>query len=140
MLFDGKAMTNIESKFNDCFSHWDIRLPPADVKQRKRGKIVQMGWVIWYLWGSDERGEFLDYYASHRMTDDRHVRIYSDGFCEDLPAIRGLRLCSSDPEEDARLEAAYYAENQEVSRMLREKGFGLSGDEPGEFKSIGTFT
>ena len=124
-------MTNIESKFNDSFSHWEIRLPPDALTQRKRGKIVKAGWAIWYLFGADERGDYLDYYASHRMTDDWHVRIYADGLCEDLPTIRGFRLCSENPEEDTRLEAEYYAENQKVSRMLDEKGFGLKGDEPG---------
>ncbi len=124
-------MTKIESKFNDGFAHWEIRLPPDAVGQRKRGKIARAGWAIWYLFGSDERGEYLDYYASHRMTDDRHVRIYADGHCEDLPTIREFRLFPDEPEEDARLEAEHYAENQRVARMLEQKGFGLQGDEPG---------
>ncbi len=42
-----------------------------------------------------------------------------------------MRLASEDPEEDARLEAEYYAENQRVARMLEAKGFGTEGDEPG---------
>jgi hypothetical protein len=124
-------MTNIEAKFNDSFSDWDIRLPPDAVDQRKRGKIVQAGWVIWYLFSSDEKGDYLDYYASHRMTDDDHVRIYTDGLCEELPAIRTFCLRSKDPQEDSRLEAEYYAENQKISRMLDEKGFGITGGEPG---------
>jgi hypothetical protein len=41
-----------------------------------------------------------------------------------------MRLTSQDPEEDARLEAEYFARNQKVSRMLEEKGFGMAGDEP----------
>jgi hypothetical protein len=124
-------MTVIESKFNERFSLWKIRLPRGAVKQRKRGKIVQAGWSIWYLFGSDEKGDYMDYYASHRMTNDRHIRVYADGLCNELPAISTFRLCSEDPDEDARLEAEYYAENQSVSRRLDEKGFGLMGDEPG---------
>ena len=83
------------------------------------------------MFGSDEKGEYLDYYASHRMTNDRHVRIYASGEQEDLPTIQEFRLCSQDPEEDKRLEAKYYAENQRVARLLQEKGFGIAGDEPG---------
>jgi hypothetical protein len=124
-------MTVIESKFNQRFSLWKIRLPRDAVEQRKRGKIVQAGWSIWYLFGSDEKGDYMDYYGSHRMTNDNHIRIYADGFCKELPAIRTFRLCSEDPEEDARLDDEYYAENQRVSRMLDKKGFGLTGDEPG---------
>lgn len=29
--------------------------------------------------GEDGRGEYLDYYAAHRMTEDAHVRLYADG-------------------------------------------------------------
>ena len=124
-------MEKIASTFNEYFSNWNIRLPPDAVAQRQRGKIVQSGWAIWYLFGADEKGEYLDYYASHRMTGDEHVRIYSSGITENLPAIRGMRICSADPVEEARLEAAYIAGNQAVSKMLTEKGFGLDGDEPG---------
>ncbi len=83
------------------------------------------------MFGSDEKGEYLDYYASHRMTNDRHVRIHAGGEEEDLPTIQEGRLCSQDPTEDKRLEAEYYAENQRVAELLHEKGFSLKGDEPG---------
>lgn len=66
-------MKNIEKRFNDVFSSWDIRLPEKDVTNRRRGKIFEAGWTIWYLFGSDERGEYLDYYASHRVTTDQHT-------------------------------------------------------------------
>lgn len=124
-------LKEIESHFNETFSHWDISLPVDVVTSRKRGKIVKAGWAIWYLFGSDERGEYLDYYASHRMTTDRHVRIYADGNEEDLPTIQSMRMVSRDPEEDARLEAEYFARNQRVARMLEAIGFGMEGDEPG---------
>lgn len=86
--------------------------------------------MIWYLFGSDERDEYLDYYASHRLTTDRHVRVYVNGNEEYLPTIQNMRMVSRDPDEDARLEAEYFASNQRVSRMLEEKGFGMAGDEP----------
>jgi hypothetical protein len=121
----------IEDRFNTHFAAWGIRLPADNVANRRRGKIVQAGWAIWYLFGSDEKGEYLDYYASHRMTNDRHVRILANGEEYGLPTIQELRLCSEDPVEDKRLDAEYYAENQRVAKLLQEKGFGLAGDEPG---------
>jgi hypothetical protein len=124
-------MNAIESQFNATFAHWDIRLPSEDIANRRRGKIIKAGWAIWYLFGSDEKGEYLDYYASHRMTNDRHVRLYADGQEEGLPTIRDFRLSSQDPDEDRRLEAEYYAENQRVAKLLGDKGFGVAGDEPG---------
>ena len=101
-------MKNMKKRFNDVFSPWDIRLPEKDVTNRRRGKISEAGWVIWYLFGSDERGEYLDYYASHRMTSDRHIRIYTTGERESLPSIQTMRLASQDPEEDARSESEYF--------------------------------
>jgi hypothetical protein len=124
-------MSAIETEFNKRFQHWDIQLPREDVEQRRRGYIAKAGWAIWYLFGSDERGEYLDYYSSHRLTDDTHKRIYADGTTEELPSIASFRIVSHDPVEDAKLEAEYFARNQEVARMLEEKGFGMTGDEPG---------
>ena len=124
-------MSAIETQFNKYFQHWDVSLPADDVSRRRRGYIAKAGWAIWYLFGLDERGEYLDYYSSHRMTDDTHKRIYADGTTEELPSIASFRIVSHDPVEDARLEAEYFARNQEVARMLEEKGFGMTGSEPG---------
>ncbi len=122
-------MNEIKSQFDSAFSTWEISLPVEALATRSGGKIVKSGWAIWYLFGSE--GEYLDYYASHRMTDDRHVRIYESGENLDLPAVSTFRPSSQDPDEDARLEAEYLAENQRVAELLEAKGFGLEGDEPG---------
>jgi len=124
-------MNKLESRFNTEFAHWNIRLPRKDTAQRRRGRILKAGWVVWYLFGSDEKGEYLDYYASHRMADDRHVRFYASGQEEELPTIRTFRSCSQDHREDKELAAEYQAENRRIARLLEEKGFGLTGDEPG---------
>ena len=65
------------------------------------------------------------------MAGDSHTRLRADGTREDLPAIWSFRVRSQDPDEDTRLETEFYARNQEISRMLEEKGFALCGDEPG---------
>ncbi len=123
-------MQKIEQRFGRAFAHWGIALPPEDVEARRRGKIVASGWAIWYLFGEDERGGYLDYYAFHRMTDDRHVRIREEGPTEPLPTIGTFRIASPDPEEDARLKVEYLEHNRRVGRLLRDKGFGVAGDEP----------
>ena len=121
----------IEERFRLAFAPWGIAVPPEHVRERRQCKIVASGWAIWYLFGEDGRGEYLDYYASHRITDDRHVRIREGSPAEHLPTISTFRIGSKDPEEDARLEAEYLEHNRQVGRMLDEKGFGISGDEPG---------
>lgn len=133
-------MDEIETRFNATFSHWNIYLSPDDIAQRRCGKIVQAGWAIWYLFGSDKSSEYLDYYASHRMTNDRHVRIYVDGRCEALPTVQEFRQASEDPEEDARIEAEYYAENRRVAELLEAKGLGLRGMSHGVRCQISLFS
>jgi hypothetical protein len=98
--------------------------------QPRAGHLVQEGWAIWFRFGSDEDGEYLDYYAAHRMTNDRHVRLRDSGTEEDLPALSTIRLVSTDPAEDARLLGEHLAENRRTEQLLSEKGFVLTGAEP----------
>lgn len=116
------ALGKIKLLFAGEFAMSDICLAEDDVVNRRRGKIDKGGWEILYLFGSDEKGEYLDYYASHRMTNDRHVRIYADGQREDLPSLIDFRRSSQDPQEDERLQEEFYAENRRVLAMLKEKG------------------
>jgi hypothetical protein len=121
----------IKAQFDADFRAWKIRLPARDLKARRPGRIFKAGWAIAYVFGSDEQGGYLDYYASHRMTEDDHVRLRDGVGRESLPAIFGWRMVSPDPEEDARWAAEHIAKNREVERMLEAKGLGMTGDEPG---------
>lgn len=123
-------LPKIEAGFNASFAQWQIRLPAAAIASRRRGRIQQAGWLIWYLFDTDEQGEYLDYYASHRLSDDLHVRMRADGGREDLPALRRGFYTSRNPGEAARLEAECYAQNQLVAELLAAKGFDFTGDEP----------
>ena len=126
-------LERIETRFNETFAHWSIRLPPENLRERQRGKINEEGWTIWFLFGEDDEGEYLDYYAMHRMTNDDHVRLHADGRVTGLEALPAMGYVVSSPGDgpgDAeRREAEYWAECERISRMLDEKGFSLTGDE-----------
>ena len=111
--------------FAEYFAHWQITLPPGHVERRERGHVSGSGWSIAYLFGSDERGEYLDFYATHRMTNERHERLYADGGSESLPAPLPFMVFppNATPEDKARIEREYYAHNQQVGALLRAKGF-----------------
>ena len=73
-------------------------------------------------------GERLDYYAMHRMTNDRHVRLYANGEEEYLPAMeegyvipQGATVAER---EAARDKHCGY--NQAVEKLLEEKGFVMT--------------
>lgn len=122
-------MKLIEEKFNSRFARWEIALPAGDIAQRKRGKIQKGGWVIRYLFGADEKGEYLDCYAQHRNCED-HYRLYANGERQNLPTPWDVYQITGDPIADAKAKEAFLAHNQEVASLLAEKGFGIEGNEP----------
>ena len=124
-------MHRIEAQFKQSFLPWGIELPREAIEARQRGIIVEAGWTIWYLFGSDDSGEYLDYYSSNRMTNDSHVRISEDGRVEGLESLWEMRETSEDPDENARLENEFWEHNERVAKLLEAKGFGLTGDEHG---------
>lgn len=65
--------------FARYFVRFDLALPEDDVLFRRPGRITQRSWSIFYLWGEDEGGLYLELYASNRFTNARHQRIYEDG-------------------------------------------------------------
>jgi hypothetical protein len=107
----------IEQRFNERFKKWQIRLPPEDIAERRRGMILERGWSIKYLFGRNEKGEYLDVYASHRMTDDTHERVYESGEVEELEA-KGFG--------DSPLEPGGVL----INRFLR-RGEGKGAEHPG---------
>ncbi len=121
------------SQFNKFFSRWKITLPNDIESRMERGQIVQQGWTIKFLFGEDRNGKFLDYYAAHRMTNDRHVRIRSDGTQQLLPALDGMIARYEDPEKDARSKKEWIEKTKRVWKMLEEKGFTANGSEHGSF-------
>ena len=129
--FPNEPLGRIKLIFADTFLPWEITLPDEAVAQRIQGKICKAGWAIWFLFGSNDIGEYLDYYSSHRMTNDGHVRVYFDGQIECLDSIPEFRSSSDDPVKDAQLELKYREECRKITEMLEAKGFGMTGDEPG---------
>ena len=119
-------------RFNRRFAHWNIELPVGAMSPGKVWLIVQRGWTIWTRFDVDaENGRgHLDFYATHRMTNDRHVRLYVDGETENLPAM-ALGYSYSKDATEAEIEAAqerYFAHNQAVEKLLEEKGFVMTDE------------
>jgi hypothetical protein len=116
-------MNHIAQVFRDDFLNWGLEIPPESLASRTPGFIQEAGWLIQFAFGSDSRGEYLDYYASHRMTDDSHVRLYESGRQQQLSSLASFFITSSDPIEAKRCEAAYHRRNRRIARQLAAKGF-----------------
>jgi hypothetical protein len=71
----------------------DFVLPEEDVRLRRRGSIGPddgtyfYGDTVEYLFGRDEKGEYLDFHIAHRIWGNRHRRIRENGECEDLETV-----------------------------------------------------
>ena len=115
-------LSEIEKAFADYFKHWSLVLPEGATAREEPGVVVGQGWHICYIFGSDEQGKHLDFLGSHRMTNERHVRLRAGGKVEGLPATRDFYVWNGTEEDRQRAEAEYFAYNRQVGEMLREKG------------------
>ena len=110
---------SIKDLFEGYFAKWNIELPNENLNNRLSGKITQAGWFIQFCFGKENDLEYLDFYASHRMTNDRHERIYEDGKMIELPSYRSFYISNDDGSD----KKAYEEYNENVTKLLFEKGF-----------------
>jgi hypothetical protein len=116
------ARSAIETLFADYFKHWGLELPAGAVERKEPGEVRGEGWTIRYVFGSDERGDYLDFLATHRMTNERHRRLRETGEAEGLPSPWDFYAYDGTEPDRRRKEAEYFAHNRQVYDLLREKG------------------
>jgi hypothetical protein len=110
-------MELIKERFDEKFLNWQIELPLEELQQRKKGSIHKAGWTINYRFGQENGKEYLEYFASHRMTNDTLNRIYQDGteilvgYCQEF-YLAG----------DQKAEQEYTEHNRKFYREVEEKG------------------
>ena len=124
MTENDTSLEAVRKAFAEYFGKWSIELPRAAIATRLRCQVKKAGWTIQYLFGQERDREYLDFYATHRMTNDRHVRIWDDGQTEPLEGYQ--EMCVYDPRvpgDKERVEREYYEHNRRVSCILGEKGF-----------------
>lgn len=115
----------IAETFAAYFAPWGITLPEEALAGRRSGTIRTQGWTIQYRFDADEQGPFLDFYATHRMTNDRHVRIHASGRVEHLLSYWEHLIYppNATPEQKRLAEQEFNEYNRRVTNLLRMKGF-----------------
>jgi hypothetical protein len=107
----------IKEAFAAYFMDFDIKLP--NVIPTSRGLIRQAGWNIRYAFG---RG-FLELYAMHRLTNDRHLKISEEGTVETLPTVsQGAMFNPEIPGDRERAEREQKASDDRLITELKQKG------------------
>jgi hypothetical protein len=119
----------IQEAFVDRFSHFNLRLPDENLRERRKGSLPYgSGGRLYYVFGEEDGREYLEYYAYHRMGDD-HARIWEDGTFEGLDELCSMFGYSPDvPGDRERKEAEMQKRYQETLDDLVAKG--LFDDEP----------
>jgi hypothetical protein len=125
-----EAQKRIVNGFNMYFRKFGIRIPPADVTVGGHGRIAKRGWLIAYRIDPDDAGQpSLEFYATHRMTDDRHLCIRPDGNFERLRTIRsGYGYRPEVPGSRGAARDAHLRHNREVAKELLGRGLYPHGD------------
>jgi hypothetical protein len=97
-----------------------VWLPSDAVRARSAGTLNEEGWLVHWVWGTRGRQEYLEYYATHRMVGDVHVRLWADGHEERLEAMSTMFLVDpADPEGSARRNRE---NNRRIARELADRG------------------
>lgn len=116
----------IKKSFDQYFLNWEIVLPEGNLTNRLAGNILKAGWTIRYNFGMEHGREYLEFYAVHRMTDDRHSKIYDDGEIVDLDAISSMILYNpkipGDEEQQSRINCE---RNKRIYKELQDKGLDI---------------
>lgn len=117
MLID-HSLRCIKQVFDTRYAAWNIVLPAEQVQAQRRGSIVQAGWTIQYHYVTDDQATYLDYFASHRLTNDTLNRIYADGREETLGYCQEFYAA-----DNIQAERAYTEHNRQFYDRVRKSGF-----------------
>jgi hypothetical protein len=115
-------MSQLKAAFDVYFARWGIVLPEDALLSRAAGTIHDQGWHVRYRFDTVDGREVLDFYAAHRMTNDRHVRIDANGKLMHLDSmLDAFSYNPAIPGDKERAEREYLAHNQRIHQMLSEK-------------------
>ncbi len=120
--------SKIRGTFNDYFADEHDELVKM-VERPKVGHVYNIQtWGSWsgrYVINKDEKGNvYLDFFASHRMTNSRHSRIFEDGRIKSLESYWefGEPVYPDDPERTRERAQQIKDQNRQVSEILKAKG------------------
>jgi hypothetical protein len=119
-MSDDSGHAKIKAAFADYVTDLGVDLP-SDIEPS--GVIKQAGWDIRYVFGRDGDRGCLEVYAIHRMTNDRHLRIYDDGTITTLETVSEGVTYNPDIRGDReRAERDRKASDDRLIADLKKKG------------------
>lgn len=119
----------LEARFAEYFANWDIRLPEGAVQRGEAGVIQRDGWTIRYVVDHDAEEPHLEFYATHRMTDDTRARIDGSGELQYLEALSTLYAYDPEvPGDRERVQRENRLRNARIAGELEARGLYPEGN------------
>jgi hypothetical protein len=112
------ALQRIKQVFDARYAPWDIVLPVEQMHDQPRGTLQQAGWTIHFHYICADEDAYLDYFASHRMTNDTLNRIDASGHEEVLGYCQEFYLA-----DNPQAEQDYREHNRRFYEQVRAYGF-----------------
>jgi len=119
-------LKQIRDSFRNYFDEPAIELPEKiELGLVKSIDLIGSGWSIKYKLDTADNKCFLDFYAEHRMTNSRHLRVLENGEVISLENFWefGYTVYDDDQERTEREKNEKIQKNQEVEDVLTQKGF-----------------
>jgi hypothetical protein len=111
-------------RFAEDYRRRGVPVSPEALAERDAGHLFERGWHIGFVWGQEEGREFREVLAQHRMTNDRHYRVWASGEIDHLEAPSEFHVIPKDA-NTAELERSarkFHAANAAIYERLRTKG------------------
>lgn len=112
------ARAQIKELFDQKYAALGISLPDEN-RRDQRGVIDDGTVLLTYIFGSEQGEEYLEYFFSHRMTNDTLRRMYADGREELLGYCLEFYL-----HNDEQAKQAYYEHNRQFYEHVKRRGLG----------------
>ena len=129
-------LARIKAVFDEVLEPWLVELPPDDLAERRAGSLRQRNGSgsVRYAFGSTARGEYLEFYAFHRIWGDAHQRVYASGEVEHLDVLGTSYIESDDAEESRRRREQMHERNRRLMEDLDRAGLREGGPVPMSFE------
>lgn len=114
----------IAQRFAEDYLRRGVPVEADAVAGHDAGHLFEKGWHLGFVWDEEGGEEYLEILAQHRMTNDRHYRVWASGPFESLEAPRESMTIphGADAAELERHTREYHEENARIYARLRERG------------------
>ena len=111
------AWAKVKQVFEQKYAAWNLIFPIEPLQVAAHSTINNQGWTINFRYVLEGAEYCLEYFASHRMTNDTLNQIYADGREEVIGYCQEFYLA-----DDPQAEQGYFEHNRKFYEDVRQRG------------------